>query len=239
MSKTIILTGAARGIGKQCALDLADAGYFVVGLYNKSEKSAKELESLSTMIKTYKCDVSDYNSVKTVSAEILDKYHDIYAVINNAGVAKTSLFTDVTEEDFDNIFNTNVKGMFAVTKAFLPCLINKKQGRIINISSIWGVCGGSCEVVYSASKAAVIGMTKALAREVGPSGITVNSVAPGVIETDMINNLSQEDKQVLADDTALMRNGTPKDISSVIKFLLSDDASFITGQNITVDGGMI
>lgn len=239
MSKTIILTGAARGIGKQCALDLAAAGYFVVGLYNKSEKSAKELESLSTMIKTYKCDVSDYNSVKTVSAEILDKYHNIYAVINNAGVAKTSLFTDVTEEDFDNIFNTNVKGMFAVTKAFLPCLINKKQGRIINISSIWGVCGGSCEVVYSASKAAVIGMTKALAREVGPSGITVNSVAPGVIETDMINNLSQEDKQVLADDTALMRNGTPKDISSVIKFLLSDDSGFITGQNITVDGGMI
>lgn len=239
MSKTIILTGAARGIGKQCALDLAAAGYFVVGLYNKSEKSAKELESLSTMIKTYKCDVSDYNSVEKVSAEILEKYHDIYAVINNAGVAKTSLFTDVTEEDFDNIFNTNVKGMFAVTKAFLPCLINKKQGRIINISSIWGVCGGSCEVVYSASKAAVIGMTKALAREVGPSGITVNSVAPGVIETDMINNLSQEDKQVLADDTALMRNGTPKDISSVIKFLLSDDSGFITGQNIIVDGGMI
>ena len=239
MIKTIILTGAARGIGKQCALDLAAAGYFVVGLYNKSENSAKDLESLSTMIKTYKCDVSDYKSVKKVSAEILEKYHDIYAVINNAGVAKTSLFTDVTEEDFDNIFNTNVKGMFAVTKAFLPCLINKKQGRIINISSIWGVCGGSCEVVYSASKAAVIGMTKALAREVGPSGITVNSVAPGVIETDMINNLSQEDKQVLADDTALMRNGTPKDISSVIKFLLSDDSGFITGQNITVDGGMI
>ena len=160
-------------------------------------------------------------------------------MINNAGVAKTSLFTEVTEEDFDNIFNTNVKGLFAVTKAFLPCLINKKQGRIINISSILGVCGGSCEVVYSASKAAVIGMTKALAREVGPSGITVNSVAPGVIETDMINNLSQEDKQVLADDTALMRNGTPKDISSVIKFLLSDDSGFITGQNIIVDGGMI
>lgn len=239
MSKTIVLTGATRGIGKQCALDLAAEGYFVVGLYNKSESSAKELESLSTMIKTYKCDVSDYNSVKNVSAEILEKYHDIYAVINNAGIAKTSLFTDVTEEDFDDIFNTNVKGMFAVTKAFLPNLINKKCGRIINISSIWGVCGGSCEVVYSASKAAVIGMTKALAREVGPSGITVNSIAPGVIETDMINNLSSEDKKALADDTALMRTGTPKDISSVIKFLLSDESGFITGQNITVDGGMI
>ena len=239
MSKTVILTGVTRGIGRQCALDLASAGYFVVGLYNKSDSAAKELESQSQMIKTYKCDVSDYKSVERVSSEILEKYHDIYAVVNNAGVAKTSLFTDVTEEDFDNIFNTNVKGMFAVTKAFLPCLINKKQGRVVNVSSIWGVCGGSCEVVYSASKAAVIGMTKALAREVGPSGITVNSVAPGVVETDMISNLSNEDKSALAEDTALMRNGTPKDISSVIKFLLSDDASFITGQNITVDGGMI
>lgn len=238
MNKTVVITGVTKGIGRQTALDLAEIGYFVIGFYKNSEGQAKLLESQSPMIKTFKCDVSDYNCVMETAQEILKK-NNIYAVINNAGVAKTSLFTDASSEDFDNLFNTNVKGTFAVAKAFLPHMINKKQGRIINISSIWGVCGGSCEVVYSASKAAIIGMTKALAREVGPSGINVNCIAPGVIETDMINNLSKEDKEALANETALMRNGTPKDISRVIKFLLSEDSDFVTGQVITVDGGMI
>lgn len=239
MNKTVIVTGVTRGIGKQIALDLAQSGYFVIGFYKNNDLLANELSEKSSMIKTYKCDVSDYDNVCKTADEILKKYGDIYAVVNNAGIAKTSLFTDVSEEEFDVIFDVNVKGTFAVTKAFLSSMIKRKCGKIVNFSSIWGVCGGSCEVVYSASKAAVIGMTKALAREVGPSGINVNCIAPGVVKTDMLNNLSDEDLKDLSEDTALLRNGTPKDISNVVKFLLSPDSDFITGQVITVDGGMI
>lgn len=239
MSKNVIVTGATRGIGRQIALDLANEGYFVIGIYKNSDESAKELESLSANIKTYKCDISNFSQVEETARKILAEYKNIYALVNNAGVAKTSLFTDVSEQDYDNIFDTNVKGVFALTKAILPTMINEKQGKIVNISSIWGVCGGSCEVVYSASKSAVIGMTKALAKEVGPSGINVNAVAPGVILTDMLDNLSEDDLLSLASDTALMRNGTPKDVSNVVKFLISQDSSFMTGQVLTVDGGMI
>lgn len=239
MSKNVIVTGVTRGIGRQIALDLAQNGYFVIGIYNKSEAKAKELEELTENIKTYKCDISNYSQVCSVASEILSEFKEIYALVNNAGVAKTALFTDMSEDDYNNIFDTNVKGVFALTKEILPVMINAKQGKIVNISSIWGVCGGSCEVLYSASKSAIIGMTKALAKEVGPSGINVNAIAPGVILTDMLDNLSADDLKSLANDTALMRNGTPQDISKVVKFLISDDSSYITGQTITVDGGMI
>ena len=239
MKKNVVVTGVTRGIGRQIALDLAESGYFVIGIYNKSEVQAKELEEISNNIKTFKCDISDYSQVCNVASEILLEFKEIYALVNNAGVAKTALFTDMNEEDYNNIFDTNVKGVFALTKAILPTMINAKQGKIVNISSVWGVCGGSCEVLYSASKAAIIGMTKALSKEVGPSGINVNAVAPGVILTDMLDNLSKEDLENLANDTSLMRNGTPKDISNVVKFLISDDSSFVTGQVLTVDGGMI
>lgn len=239
MSKTVIVTGVTRGIGKQIALDLAENGYLIIGLYQSSDSLANELSSQNSMIKTYKCDVSDYKAVVKIADEILNKYGEVYGIVNNAGIAKTSLFTDVSEQEFDKIFDVNVKGAFAVTKAFLPSMIKRKCGKIVNISSIWGVFGGSCEVVYSASKAAVIGMTKALAREVGPSGINVNCIAPGVIQTDMLNNLSDDDLKELSENTALLRNGTPEDISRTVKFLLSTDSDFITGQVITVDGGMI
>lgn len=237
MAKTVIVTGVTRGIGRQITLDLANEGYFVIGFYKNSETEAKELEKNGN-IKTYKCDITDKNQVFTVAEEIL-KNNNIYAIINNAGVAKTSLFCDVSEQDFDFVMNTNVKGAFLVTKAFLQNMINNKYGKIVNISSIWGVCGGSCEVVYSASKSAIIGMSKALSRELGPSNITVNCIAPGVIETDMISNLSQDDKESLALETSLQRNGKPKDISGAVSFLLSDKADFITGQVLTVDGGLI
>lgn len=239
MNKNVIVTGVTRGIGRETAIKLAEDGYSVIGFYKSSEQKAKELESTSQMIKTYQCDVSDYNCVLETANNILKEYNCIYGIVNNAGISKTSLFTDVTEDDFDRIFETNVKGVFAVTKAFLPSMINKKQGKIVNVSSIWGIHGGSCEVVYSASKGAIIAMTKALAREVGPSGINVNCVAPGVVETDMINNLSDDDKASLAEDTALMRNGNTVDIANTISFLLSEKADFITGQVITVDGGLI
>ncbi len=237
MAKTVIVTGVTRGIGRQITLDLANEGYFVIGFYKNSETEVKELEKNGN-IKTYKCDITDKNQVFTVAEEIL-KNNNIFAIINNAGVAKTSLFCDVSEQDFDFVMNTNVKGAFLVTKAFLQNMINNKYGKIVNISSIWGVCGGSCEVVYSASKSAIIGMSKALSRELGPSNITVNCIAPGVIETDMISNLSQDDKESLALETSLQRNGKPKDISGAVSFLLSDKADFITGQVLTVDGGLI
>ena len=239
MNKTVIVTGVTRGIGRQIALDLAENGYLVVGLYRSNEEKAKELENISNMIKTYKCDVADFVQVNIVADEVLKEFDCIYAVVNNAGISQTSLFTDVSEEDFNRVFDVNVKGTFAVTKAFLPSMIKRKCGKIVNISSIWGISGGSCEVVYSASKAAIIGMTKALAREVGPSGINVNCIAPGVIETQMLDNLTDNDKKTLADETALLRNGTPKDVSKTVKFLLSEDSDFITGQIITVDGGFI
>jgi len=239
MKKNVIVTGVTRGIGRQIALDLVEAGYFVIGIYNNSKQKAKELEEISSNIKTFKCDISNYLEVCETAEKIIFEFKSIYALVNNAGVAKTGLVTDMSEEDYQKIFDTNVKGVFALTKAVLPSMINEKQGKIVNISSVWGVCGGSCEVLYSASKSAIIGMTKALAKEVGPSGINVNAVAPGVILTDMLDNLSSEDLNALANDTALMRNGTPKDISNVVKFLISEDSLFITGQTITVDGGMI
>lgn len=237
MSKTVVLTGVTGGIGSEIALQLAKEGYFVIGLYRSNKDKAKLLEN-NPMIKTVRCDITDFKKVEAVAKDIL-KNNNIFAVINNAGVAKTSLFTDVTDSEYDLIMNTNVKGAFSVTKAFLPNMIKNKNGKIINISSIWGVAGGSCEVVYSASKAALIGMTKALSREVGPSGITVNCIAPGVIETEMISNLSEDDKKALAEDTSLLRNGTPKDISGIVSFLLSEKADFITGQTLIADGGLI
>lgn len=238
MSKTVVLTGVTGGIGSEIALQLAKEGYFVIGLYRFDDDKANQLEKTSTMIKTIKCDITSCGEVEAVAKEIL-KNNSVFAVINNAGVAKTSLFTDVTDSDYDLIMNTNVKGAFSVTKAFLPNMINNKNGKIINISSIWGVTGGSCEVVYSASKSALIGMTKALSREVGPSGITVNCIAPGVIETKMLNNLSENDKKALANEASLLRNGTPKDISGIVSFLLSEKADFITGQTLIADGGLI
>lgn len=237
--KTVVVTGITSGIGRQIAIDLANIGYVIAGIYKNDDKSATSLEKEYCNIITYKCDISKTRDVRNTAEKILSEHSNIYAIINNAGISHTSLFNDTSEEDFDNIFNTNVKGAFSVTKAFLPSLIKNKKGRIINISSIWGVFGGSCEVIYSASKAAIIGMTKALARELGPSEITVNCIAPGVIETKMLSNLTENDKLNLAQNTALLRNGTPKDISGIAEFLLSDKSDFITAQVITADGGMI
>ena len=160
-------------------------------------------------------------------------------LINNAGIAQQKLFTDITDDDFTRMFDINVRGVFNCCRAALPYMIHKKHGRIINISSMWGVCGASCEVHYSASKAAVIGMTKALAKEVGPSGITVNCIAPGLIDTPMNANLSKETINELCEETPVGRIGTPEDIANAALFLASDSSSFITGQVLGVDGGFI
>lgn len=158
--------------------------------------------------------------------------------MNNAGISQQKLFTDLSDFDLNKMLDVNLKGAMLLTKAVVPAMISQKYGRIINISSVWGVCGGSCEVHYSASKAGLIGFTKALAKELGPSGITVNCIAPGLIDTDMNNNLTQEDKEEFAMQTALQRIGSPQDVANLVSFLAGESSGYITSQVIGVDGGI-
>lgn len=238
MKKTVVITGAAKGIGRQIALDFKDAGYNVCITYNKSSKNAEDLKQ-NYGIDIYKLDVTDKFNIDIVISNIVAKYGRIDCLVNNAGVADYSVFTDITEEQFMDVINTNLTGVFNITKSVLnKTMINQKEGSIINISSVWGITGGACEVHYSSSKAGVIGMTKALAKELGLSNITVNSIAPGVIKTDMISSFSEEDLKALEEQIPLNRIGNPEDISGMTVFLASDKAKYITGQVIAIDGGM-
>lgn len=231
--KNVLITGGSRGIGAACVRKFASEGYNVYFNYTKSEDAAKKL-SEETGAVGIKCDVAKSSEVN----EMIAKTGVIDILVNNAGISHISLFTDTSEEDWDKVFDVNIKGMYLVTKAAIPNMIKNKYGKIVNISSMWGVSGGSCEVAYSASKAAVIGFTKALAKEEGPSGINVNCIAPGVIETEMNRQLSAEDKAALCDETPLMRLGTPEEIAEAVYFMCSDGAAFITGQVICADGGI-
>ncbi len=234
MKKNILITGGSRGIGAACVRKFAAEGYKVYFNYLKSEEEAKRLSD-ETGSCAIKCDVASGADVE----RMLDITGGVDILVNNAGISHTALFTDIKEEEWDRVFDVNIKGMFLVTKAFLPYMIRNKYGKIVNISSMWGVSGGSCEVSYSASKAAVIGFTKALAKEEGPSGINVNCIAPGLIETEMNANLSEEDKKAIAEETPLMRTGNVEEIAESVFFLCSDKAAFITGQVLCVDGGII
>lgn len=243
MKKTVLITGASRGIGKAAAETFAKAGYDAALNYNKSEAAAealcRELEKYSVKALPFRADVSDKKAVEKMYAEIEKAFGGVSVLVNNAGIAEQALFTDITEEMWDRMFAVNVKGAYNCTQAVLPEMIHEKYGRIINISSMWGISGASCEVHYSASKAALIGFTKALAKEVGLSGITVNCVAPGVIDTDMNGKLSPETMAELKESTPLNRIGAPRDVAETVLFLASESASFITGQIISVDGGFI
>ncbi len=243
MEKTIIITGASSGIGAACAKEFANNGYNIAVCYNKSKKSAFELcDFINTFqnkncAKAFNVDVRNEKSVNEMHIAVKKEFGNIHALINNAGISRQELFTETTCENWDDMFNVHVKGAFLCTKAVLPEMINRKNGTIINISSIWGCTGASCEVAYSSAKAALIGFTKALAKEVGPSNITVNCIAPGVIETPMLSSFTQEDKATLANETPLCRIGKPDDIAKTAVFLTSENASFITGQVLCVDGG--
>lgn len=243
MKKTVLITGASRGIGRAAAEAFAKAGYDVAVNYNKSAGAAetlcRELEKYSVKALPFGADVSDKKAVEKMSAEIETAMGAVSVLVNNAGIAEQALFTDISEEMWDRMFAVNVKGAYNCTQAVLPKMIHEKYGRIINISSMWGISGASCEVHYSASKAALIGFTKALAKEVGLSGITVNCVAPGVIDTDMNGHLSPEIISELKEETPLNRIGTPREVAETVLFLASEKASFITGQTISVDGGFI
>jgi 3-oxoacyl-[acyl-carrier protein] reductase len=238
MNKTVLITGGAKGIGKQIAIDFNNAGYNVCITYNTSEKDA-EILSKDYGIDIYKVDVNDISNVSDTINNIVKKYSKIDVLINNAGICQEKLFVDITYEDWDKMINTNLTSMFVVTKLALEkTMLHEKNGSIINISSIWGITGGSCEVHYSASKAGVIGFTKALAKELGLSNITVNSIAPGATDTDMLKIFDKSDIDNLKNEIPLNRIGNPSDISGMAVFLAGDSARYITGQVITIDGGM-
>ena len=237
MKKIVLITGASRGIGREIAINLAKKGYTVIANYNKSEQQAKELENNNENIEIYKTDVSKRNDVKNMVKYILNKYGKIDVLINNAGISETKLFTDVSDEDWNKIINTNLYSAFCVTQEVLPNMINRKQGCIINISSVWGIVGASCETIYSIAKAGLDGMTKSLAKELGPSNIRVNSIAPGIINTDMNKNLTSEDLENIKNEIPLERIGKTLDISKCVEWLIDDD--YTTGQIISINGGWI
>ena len=234
--KNVLITGAGRGIGAACAREFALAGARVFINYNKSADAAEKLAGETGGIAVH-ADVSDAEQVKAM-AQTVESFGGADVLVNNAGIAEQLLFSDITEQAWDRMFDVNVKGMFLTTKAVLPHMIHQKRGKIINVSSVWGVTGGSCEVHYSAAKAAVIGFTKALAKELGPSGIQVNCVAPGVIDTQMNAHLSAQDMDALKEDIPLMRIGTAEEAARLICWLASDASDYITGEVVNINGGM-
>lgn len=243
MSKNVIVTGASGGIGSEIALLFAESGWNVAVNYNKNKEKAEaladRLKLLGVKAVAIGADVSIYSEAGELVKKATEALGEIDVLVNNAGIAQQKLFTDITEADYDKMFNVNMKSVFNCCKAVVPQMIRRHSGSIINISSMWGQAGASCEVHYSASKAAVIGFTKALAKELGPSQIRVNCVSPGVILTEMNSNLSHETMAELKDETPLMKIGTPSDVAKAVYFLAADSAQFITGQNISVNGGFI
>ena len=241
MAKTVLITGGTRGIGAACAKKFYDAGYNTALVYATDDVAAQKFVSDKDMSRVLliKGDVSDFAAMQNGAAQIAKKFGTIDVLVNNAGIACQKMINDITEQDWDRMFDVNVKGCFNCVKAVMDGMIHSKYGRIINISSMWGQVGASCEVHYSAAKAAVIGFTKALAKELGPSGITVNCIAPGVIDTDMNKILDSETMDALAEETPVGRIGTADDVAEAVMFLAGDQSSFITGQVISVNGGFV
>ncbi len=243
MRRVVLISGGSRGIGAACVRTFAEQGDRVVFLYRSAENAANalvaELRAKGRDVSCFRCDVADPAQVEAVLANILRTFHRIDVLVNCAGIAHIGLFTDMTVEEWDNLFHVNVRSAFMLSRAALPGMISRQTGCIVNVSSMWGEVGASCEVAYSATKAALIGLTKALAKEVGPSGVCVNCVTPGVIDTDMNAQLTEEDRAALCDETPLGRIGKPEEIAKTVAFLCSEDAAFITGQVVGVSGGLV
>lgn len=243
MNKTVIITGASKGIGAATAILFARKGYNVVIGYNESYQSAnlltRSLVSQGYPVMSFKANVTNKLETELLIKETQYKFGSVDVLINNAGVSVTGLITDTDEFDSDRVFDVNLKGVYNCCRAVTPTMVNQKSGKIINISSMWGQVGASCEVAYSASKAGVIGLTKALAKELAPSGITVNCIAPGLIETAMNSNISVEDLNAFVEEIPLGRMGNADEIASSALFLASDEADYITGQVLGVNGGYV
>lgn len=240
--KIAVVTGGSRGIGREIALTLAGYGATVVVNYNGSKEKAQEvvdtIKSQGKEAIAIKASVSDSTEVESMIKEVMDQFGRIDILVNNAGITKDNLMMKMTEEDFDAVIDTNLKGTFYCMKQVYRIMLKQRYGRIINMSSVTGVIGNAGQVNYAASKAGVIGMTKSLARELGSRGITVNAVAPGFIETEMTDVLSDKVKEEIANQIPLKRMGAVKDVAETVAFLASDKASYITGQVLHVDGGM-
>jgi len=240
-NKVVIVTGGSRGIGKDISITLAKTGYNVILNYNKSEKEAKnikqELLNEGIEIDIFKADVTKRNEVKELIKYTIDKYKKIDVLINNAGISQSKLFTDITDEDWNNMIQTNLTSAFYTSQETVANMINNKSGCIINISSIWGLVGASCEVHYSVAKAGLDAMTKSLAKELGLSNIRVNSIAPGIINTDMNKNLTNEELAEIINEIPLNKIGYPQSITNCVKWLIEDD--YTTGQIISINGGWV
>ena len=243
MNKVVLITGGSRGIGRACVELFARQGWSALFFCRKETEKAAALAGTlrgeGCDVDWYQCDVSKKAQVDAAAADILRRYHRIDALINNAAVSKIGLFTDLSEADMTDMFSVNVGGAFYCAQAVLPGMISRRSGAIVNIASMWGQVGASCEVCYSATKAALIGFTKALAQEVGPSGVRVNCVSPGVIDTDMNRALDESTLAGLADETPLSRLGAPEDVARAVYFLASEDAACITGQVLGGNGSFV
>ena len=243
MKRVALVTGASRGIGAAVARSLAADGCDVALGFRRSEAAAlalaAELSDAGCRAEAFRADVAETAEVRYRVDKVLQKYRRIDILVCSAGVAWQGLFGETTEEIWRRICAVNADGTYRCCRAVLPDMLRRKSGRIVTLSSIWGLTGASCEVAYSASKAAVIGLTKALAKELGPSGITVNCVAPGVIDTDMNAALSKEAREALAEETPLGRLGTPGEVAQAVCFLASERAGFITGQILSPNGGFL
>ena len=241
MNKIVLITGASRGIGKNIAYNLAISGYTVIANYNNSEEDVmnlkEELESQKIYIDTFKADVSKSNEARELIRYAIKKYKKIDVLINNAGIAQEKLFTDITDDEFDIMIKNNLYSAFYTTQEAVKHMLKEHDGLIINISSIYAITGGSCEVHYSVAKAGIDGMTKSLAKELGPSNIRVNSIAPGAIDTDMNKDLSEEEWKDILNETPLNKKGYPIDITRCVKWLIEDE--FTTGQVISPNGGLV
>ena len=241
-NKTAIVTGGTRGIGKAIVLELAKSGCNVAFNYSKSDDLAnelvKEIEGLGVKAMAKKVDVSDFEGAKNMVKEVKDEFGQIDYLVNNAGITRDKLLALMKEDDWDDVININLKSVYNFSKAVIMTMIKQKNGKILNITSVSGIAGVAGQTNYSASKAGMIGFTKALAKEVGKAKINVNAIACGFIETDMTSELPEEYKQKMTDMTALKRFGTTDDVAKVAKFLLSDDANYVTGQVLSLDGGL-